>query len=255
MRSIFVSCWSLDDALNWRSINFEPHVSMNQAFDELRALCISSRVQALGLRAGYHPKLPLPPLPWKPFAEPPCSESIPSAEWEDYSLALDSDHRVSGLNFTSVGLAAWTNVEFDRDPLVLAWLPVIEASKQLSVSATPQSPSEAAETSGAAEIAPSLAPPDIPSDAPVVQRRPRTQPENDLPVRNRIKTVLAAQRQRWSKATERPALRQQARLIHERLRNARPPLALSEETIRKILSGKYKPMIRMGISPDRPRNG
>jgi hypothetical protein len=132
------TCWSLDDALNWRCSNFEPHVSMNQAFDELRELCTSSRAQAWGQRARDPLSVPLSAPP-----RPPHGKLIPSEGWEDYSRAPD---RVGVLNFTSIRLPAWVRVEFDTYALAFAWHAFIEARKELSARATLQSPSEAAST-------------------------------------------------------------------------------------------------------------
>jgi hypothetical protein len=87
-------------------------------------------------------------------------------------------------------------------------------------------------------------------------RRPRkTKSEDDLRVRKQIEAVLAARRGCWSDPTKRPALRQQARLIHEQLRKATPPVELSQETIRQILSGKYAPMVRQGMLGEPPLSG
>jgi hypothetical protein len=89
--------------------------------------------------------------------------------------------------------------------------------------------------------------------SPRAGRHPRkTKSEEDLRVRNQIEAVLAAHRRRWPDPATRPAVRQQARILHTQLRNTRPPLRLSEESIRQILSGKYGPMIRMGIGPVGP---
>jgi hypothetical protein len=75
----------------------------------------------------------------------------------------------------------------------------------------------------------------------------KTDLERDLRLRNQIETVLAAQRRQWSEPANRPALRQQARLVHQQLSSAQPPLKLGQETIRQILSATYRPMVRLGI--------
>jgi hypothetical protein len=128
--------WSLDDALNWRCSNFEPHVSMIQAFGELRELCTSSRAQAWGQRAGDPLSLPLSSATQRP----PHGDLMPSEGWEDYSRASE---RIGGLNFTSVRLPAWDRVELDKYASAFAWLAFIEARKELSARARLQSPSEA----------------------------------------------------------------------------------------------------------------
>jgi hypothetical protein len=102
---------------------------------------------------------------------------------------------------------------------------------------------------------PEPTPAGLEGDPSRVRRKRRTKADQDLRVREQIEAVLAAQRGRWRDPTKRPAFRQQARLLREHLRSARPPLDLSEVTIRQILSGRYRPMIRMGIGPVGPEVG
>ena len=77
------------------------------------------------------------------------------------------------------------------------------------------------------------------------RRKRRRSVEDDALLRNRIKSVLAVASRRWRDPQKRPELRQMAR---ELARNQGAALGYkSEETLRQILRGSYKPMRRLGI--------
>src|SRR5262252_7014171 len=107
MRSFFVVGWSLPNALEWRR-SFEPNVSVEQAFSELRALGTAGCVRAIGVRLIYRPdRLPAR----EPFA--PLSsvddllEEIPADEWAALSLELDNQRPTGDLITTYFHLPAW----------------------------------------------------------------------------------------------------------------------------------------------------
>jgi hypothetical protein len=126
--------WPLADALAWR---LQWQCSLNEAFGELAQICLEGRVQAIGVSIGSHPERP---SDWDfpsylPFVDPPSAIPvgtpglglIPADHWSDFCPVLDHDqHPTSGLDYASVRLPAWRNVEFDRDALVLVWRPKIQ---------------------------------------------------------------------------------------------------------------------------------
>jgi hypothetical protein len=128
MRSIFLSYWSLTEALDWRC-RFEPRISTEQAFGELRELCLAGRVPAIGWLTLDHPR-GFKPLPngYRPFLDPPLRpviEDIPAGEWSD--LLPHGDHQ---LLLKKTRLPVWSGVEISKELLIEAWLPVILQSKK-----------------------------------------------------------------------------------------------------------------------------
>jgi len=127
MRSFFVEYWSPASALDWRC-GFEPHPSIDHAFEELRQLSLAGSIQAIGVRTMDHPRgFKLPPEDYRPFIDPPRPpdfEYIPAQEWND--LFLHSDGQ---LYLVITRLPVWSQVELPRLEVILAWWPIIEASK------------------------------------------------------------------------------------------------------------------------------
>jgi hypothetical protein len=128
----FNPTWPLAEVLDWRR-DFDPDLSMQEAFEELRQIALSGQVHAWGFRCNEQwSKQPLRPLPWKPFGalgvEPPRDESIPAGVWEDLYPVVDHEGRPTGaLNFISVRLLAWMKVWLGQTDLIRAWVPIIEA--------------------------------------------------------------------------------------------------------------------------------
>ena len=125
MRSIFTYWWSLADALAWR-LSFEPKISLEQAFDELRALGADGHAHAIGIR--FFCRLDRPPArePFAPLQSlDDLPEEIPSDEWPGPSAELDNQRPIGRLVTTYTHLPAWGRVEIARDALVEAWRPLI----------------------------------------------------------------------------------------------------------------------------------
>jgi hypothetical protein len=137
MRSFFVTWWSLADALDWRC-GFEPRISTEGAFAELRELCLAGRVKAIGIPCPDHPLsvqriIELVAIGYRPFLDPPRPrehEDIPAGEW---AILFPLDRR---LYWTSTRLPAWSDVELDKGALVSAWLPIAERAKTVVAAGT-----------------------------------------------------------------------------------------------------------------------
>jgi len=148
MRSIFASYWSLSEVIEWRC-GFEPRISTEQAFNELRELCFAGHIPALGDRTLDHPRGPKPlPDDYRPFLDPPLHpgdvvEDIPACEWPDLFSRGDSQ-----LYCTKTRLPVWRRVEIAKELLIPAWLPIIEQSEKENRSISVESASSPRQTGG-----------------------------------------------------------------------------------------------------------
>jgi hypothetical protein len=117
--------WSLVDAIGWRQRYLQMDgVSPQEAFSELRRLCLGTRVRAIGNRAADHPfgaSYQLLPEGYRPFVDPPpplVPEEIPSWEW----ASLVYEHGQNRLFWTTTGFLAWFDVKFQEGrKLAIAW--------------------------------------------------------------------------------------------------------------------------------------
>lgn len=142
MKSIFLTYWSLQQALAWRC-GFEPTAKIEEAFQELRELCRAGVVSAVGERTTDHPRGFTPfPEGYRPFLDPPLlpgarSEKIPASEWTDVFLGKDGD-----LLSSKTRLPIWWHVEVPKGFLVPAWLPIVELRQQHDGEARGRAPAQ-----------------------------------------------------------------------------------------------------------------
>lgn len=126
MHSAFLSYWPISAALSWR-VGFDPDVKTDDAFLELRDLCLAGLVPAIGMRTTDHPRGAKPfrdgyNLFLSPALPPPALiEDIPAEEWADVFVGVDGN-----LCSNSLRLPCWVRVELPKEMLVPAWLPIIE---------------------------------------------------------------------------------------------------------------------------------
>jgi len=69
--------------------------------------------------------------------------------------------------------------------------------------------------------------------------------DKELLLQNRIKSVVAAAKQKWNEPTERPSYRDMAEILYN---THGETLGFKRDTIRQILEGRYGPMKRRGIA-------
>jgi hypothetical protein len=130
--SIFVTYWSLAEAIDWRCD--WPNASRTIAFDELRDLCAAGHARAIGWRTMDHPR-GFKPFPdgYQPFRDPPPSsesmfEDIPAKEWPELFInKLDNQ-----LYWDKTRLPVWMSVELPKHELVSAWLSIIDSHLAVS---------------------------------------------------------------------------------------------------------------------------
>ena len=136
------SHWPLADALTWR-LQFGGTV--DAGFKELQGLVRlhakdPEPLFATGVLVGSHPLRPVgwdfPP--YQPFATPhtlppstPNLGRIPTEEWTDFELVIDSEGRPTrGVRYASAKSVAWDYIEFDRTTLMSASLEFMARADQ-----------------------------------------------------------------------------------------------------------------------------
>jgi len=133
---------TLAEALSWRR-KFDPDISTDQAFDELRAVCSPQhakdgdhwRVWASGKSAGWRPMQGwrsgnLPEYrPLEDANHPPThhpeAHPIPTEEWPNLALPSPEDIDAGKLDYEYERTVAWVDVRFPRDELIVVWRPLI----------------------------------------------------------------------------------------------------------------------------------
>src|SRR5215472_11388264 len=102
--------WPLAEVLAWRR-RIVP-IPMQDAFEELREICLSKRATAWGLRCflSLEQLQGRQPLAWEPFVGLPCDEIIPADDWQSFHLAVDDAGRPTGGLEGGIRLLEWSGV-------------------------------------------------------------------------------------------------------------------------------------------------